>query len=301
MTRVQQMPFVWNGGWEVSTSPAVRLLTSFAMVLFLIGCAGFRQFPERSENSGVDLAAHDPEYAKALADISITSDPEAKQAIRNRLVSERIRLIDLHFEEFERSLAQENVVAKFGTAAITVGLGAAGAVAGGGASQAMSAATAALTGTKEAYDKVALFDQAMPALLAQMIATREAILVRILSGMQQSITDYPLVLAVRDTCSYYLAGSIPGAIMATSSDASNKADRAAEELTSKFVADDPGKAIRAFWKPDGKTIDPEHEKTILAFFKRNKIEGESITFFTTSEQYAELRKKFVDIELKSGH
>jgi hypothetical protein len=246
------------------------------------------------------LLARDPEYATALDQIAAAPDAASKQAIRNRLVSERIRVIDIHFEQFERELAAENVVASFGTAAVTVAMGAAGAAAGGGAGQSLSAATAALTGTKAAYDKVALFDQAMPALLAQMIATRQEILVRILNGMQQTVEVYPLAVAVRDTGSYYVAGSIPGAIMATSNDAANKADKAAETLSAKFVKDQPGEAIRKYWKPDGTAIDKDHEKQILAFFKANKIEGESIAYFIHADTYADLRQKFVDTVLNKS-
>ncbi len=49
-----------------------------------------------------------------------------------------------------------------------------------------------------------------------MEASRDAVSVKIFKGMIKSIDEYSLAEASHDIDAYYLAGSLPGAIIATS-------------------------------------------------------------------------------------
>ncbi len=158
------------------------------------------------------------------------ADANEKKRIRNEEIERRLAVIDANFKNFEIALAKENVQVDFLVAVVQVGVGGAGALVAETASQMLSAATAGLAGAQEAYSKAALFEKALSALLQQMIASRKAILVQIYQGRTQSIDEYPLSAAVQDLDAYYFAGSLPGAIVATSADATVKNNEAQDKL-----------------------------------------------------------------------
>ena len=101
---------------------------------------------------------------------------------------------------------------------------------------------------------------------------------------------------MQDLDEYQYAGSIPGAISATASDAQEKEKRAkaaAANLSSPFQKDNAGDLIEAFWKPGG-VFNEGNQKVIEAFLTKNDADGELIQFFIRSKQYADLRNKFVE-------
>lgn len=235
----------------------------------LAGCAGLQQFPEVSRNFSEDLSARDPEYMRTAKDIeAAAADPEKQRRLRNQAIDIRLRVIDLNFNDFLTKLAKENVRADFGVAAVQVGVGAAGSLVAETASQILSAMSGGLVGLQGAYGKAALFEQALPSLLAQMIASRNEILVRISEQRVNSIEAYSLGDAVRDLDAYNFAGSLPGALIATSADAKVKNDGAAVRLAKfRVVLDDiygvdsASNKLRDFWKP-GSVVDSANRAKI---------------------------------------
>ena len=95
----------------------------------------------------------------------MTKEPTERRRLRNELINGRHALIDIQFNTFLQDLHQVGVGNSIGTDAITIGLGAAGAVASGGTSQILSATSAGVVGLKQSVDKNAFFDQAMPDLM----------------------------------------------------------------------------------------------------------------------------------------
>ena len=71
-------------------------------------------------------------------------DSSAKTARRNEVVNGRIAAIDIHFNMFTQTLAQQGVLTNVGTDAAVLGLSAAGAIVGGATLKADVAAEAAL-------------------------------------------------------------------------------------------------------------------------------------------------------------
>ena len=273
--------------------PAVALGLA-AMVLG--GCAGLQQFPESTTGYTETLKALDPGYEMVLKKLKNAKSDDERRAIRNRLIANRVRVMDLRFKAFAEDLVKDSVVLDLSTNVLNISVGAVGAFASETTSQILSAINAGLTGSKEAYDKVAFFDQTMMAMVAQMVATRQEVRVRILAGMRKNIRDYSIVQAMQDLDDYQYAGSIPGAISATANDAQEKskeAKAAAAKLTSPFLKDNAGDLIEAFWKPDGE-FNNENQKAIEAFLTKNGAKGESIQYFIRSKSYADLRKKFVE-------
>lgn len=205
-------------------------------VLTLGGCAGLKQFPSTSTDYVGDLKKLDDDYGKALDEIKkVAADPEKQKRIRNLEIDRRLRVIDRNFDEFRKGLSKENVTVDFVTSVVEVGVGGAGALVAGTASQILSAASGGLAGAQQAYSKAALFDKTLSALLAQMIAGRKAVLVTIYEGRAQGIDNYPLSAAVQALDAYAFAGSLPGALVATSADATIKKNQADKEIKTLIV------------------------------------------------------------------
>lgn len=206
------------------------LIAFFAAVL-LGGCAALEQFPEVSDDYSTDLVVLDPSYDAALKAIGIAkADPKEQARIRNEEIDRRLAVIDANFRKFEMELARETVQIDFGVSLVAVGVGGAGALVSETASQILSAVSGGLAGAQAAYGKAALYDKALSALLQQMEAGRKTILVKIFEGRMHSIEEYPLSVAVHDLDAYFFAGSLPGAIIATSADAQVKSAQATIQL-----------------------------------------------------------------------
>ncbi len=209
--------------------------TLLIVCILLTACTGLNQFPATSTDYAKDLKILDPNYADALKGISATTVAVKKISIRNEEIDRRMSVIDTNFKHFQASLAKEDVRADFGVALVQIGVGGAGALVSETASQILSAVSGGLAGAQQAYDKSALFDKALPALLAQMIASRNALLTTIYQKRSMDIDQYPLSAAKQDMDAYEFAGSIPGAIVATSADASVKNTAAKQEIINEIA------------------------------------------------------------------
>ena len=176
----------------------------------LVGCTGLEQFPETSKDYAADLPGLDPDYDKALKQIyadGVTADIQKR--IRNQLIEQRMAVVDVHFRNFVTGLAKDNASVDFGVSVVGVGVGAAGSLVSETASQILSAVSGGLEGTQAAYNKSALFDKTLPALVAQMRASRKAIASQIFQRWNLDIQKYPLWVARRDLEAYQFAGSLP--------------------------------------------------------------------------------------------
>lgn len=271
------------------------------VALTATGCAGLKQFPDTATDFKLDLKTKDPAYSAALDEMSKSgADPVA---IRNRMIEERLRVIDIRFAEFQQALSRENVTANFGVAAAQVVIGGAGALVHETASQILSAVSGALAGTQQAYSKAALFEQTMSALLAQMIAARNSVLVKIVDGRGKGIDEYPLSAAASDLEAYYFAGSLPGAVVATSADAKVKNDDAEKKLDSlranKFSESESKARIQAFiYPPDGdsnRTPDAKNRKAVEDWINspKSSVKGLPIANFLTNPDLDDLRMRMI--------
>ena len=269
--------------------------------LTLGGCTGLQQFPEVSDNYVGDLKKLDPDYEKALKAINAkTADANEKKRIRNEEIDRRLRVIDLNFSEFRRGLAKEGVAAEFGVAVVEVAVGATGALVAQTASQILSAASGGLAGAHQAYSKAALYDQSLSALLAQMIASRKAVLVKIYESRTLGIDDYPLSAAVKHLEAYEFAGSLPGAVIATAADAKVKNDQAQNQLNQltefSFLKDEAGDKLQKFWMPDGKNVNAANATAIRAEMTKLGLDTGPgrLANFVTGGAFAELRVTVVE-------
>jgi len=211
-------------------------LLALVIALMLGGCAGLQQYPETTKDYKTALRDLDPAYQAALVQIYAADSEQKKKDIRNQLIEERMAVIDSLYETFEASLTKESVGAQFAIALAGIGVGAAGSLASAGASQMLSAVSGGLAGAQAAYDKSVFYDRAFSALVAQMRAGRKAVAAQIFSRWSLGIDQYPVWLARTDLQAYIFAGSLPGAIVSTASDASVEDQQAEEKIDALFTA-----------------------------------------------------------------
>jgi hypothetical protein len=120
---------------------------------------------------------------------------------------------DIRFSQFEERLFKETREAGFAATLATLGLTTAAAFASGGTSQILSGAAAAVIGAREAFQKEVLAERTLIAIHTAMRAGRAQVRLRLLSGLRQSVEQYPVGVALSDLGDYYDAGTILGALV----------------------------------------------------------------------------------------
>jgi hypothetical protein len=268
----------------------------------LVGCAGLRQFPEVATDHDAALATLDAHYAQALKDVYRSATPAQRKDIRNRMIETRMAVIDAYYKEFQAGLVKENVRTDFALSLVGIGVGGAGALVAGTASQILSAVSGGLAGGQAAYGKAVLYDKAMSALVAQMQASRKAIAAQIFERWNEDVDQYPMWMARTDVEAYYFAGSLPGAILATAADAKVKEkeaeDRLARFRSNVFSEDANAIAIRRFVRPpDGKptdTVDQENVNKVREWIqKKSGVPDLPIASFLSNPELRVLRERAV--------
>jgi hypothetical protein len=271
--------------------------------LSVAGCSALKGFPQRSGDPAAQLQRLDKYFAPDILDQYNEEKPEAeKRAFRDEVVNGQIRAIDIHFNNFVQGVSQESVQTNLGTDVLLLGLNGAAAVASASTAKTVLASIATgVTGTKTAIDKNVFFEKTMPALVAQMEADRKMVLVNIRTGLTLSTDKYPLFQALVDLDDYYIVGTIPGSIAGITKTAGASAaasDRELRDIVVGYQADAAGALLRAFWKPDGKTIDKVHQTTLRDWLKSNGLDDLSITTFLIGDKYSDARSKAVmDLKL----
>ena len=249
--------------------------------LSLISCASPRGFPERTVSSDEELKELKIYYESEKVDeySAPGKTDEERMRIRNEIINARIAAIDIQFALFQQKLHQEGVGLNIGSDAIILGLGAAGALVSGGASQVLSATSAAVVGLKGSVDKKLFFEQTMPALFSQMIAQRKKVLAKIRTGLTNSATDYPLQQGFADLEDYRYAGSIPGALATIVEDAGTTSAKATEKLDKilTFKMDAGAVSLEKWLGPltSSGEFDPEKVKKIKACWEKTGVPKET--------------------------
>ncbi len=262
-------------------------------ILGLVSCTSIQGFPDRVVDADVELAELKTDFEAAKKVYNTTTDDTIRKRIRNEILNGRIAAIDIQFSQFQQELHEQGVGLNIGTDAITLGLGAAGALASGGTSQILSAASGALTGLKGSVNKNAFYEQAMPALFAQMIAKRKAVLVNIRTGLLQSPTLYPLQQGLADLEDYRYAGTIPGAISAVVENAGSESTQANKELSeivaTGFEVTDDTLALKQWLKPGG-VRNRDRWNILQNWLKENNINMSVASFMDAPEMRDQIKK-----------
>lgn len=196
--------------------PIQSMLRTSACIIILncvSGCASLTGYPVDPINSDAELAALRGFNGSEQVALYFQTDPSRRQALRDLIVYARLAAYDIEFQNFQADLNKEanlgNLAGDFAVLTLT-GLG---ATTGGAATKAaLAAAATGVTGARLAINKDLFFSQALPAVLAQMAASRAERRAEIERGLALPDGVYPLPAALLDLNKYRDAGSIPTAL-----------------------------------------------------------------------------------------
>jgi hypothetical protein len=244
-----------------------KLLVLLQVILLMSGCAAFMGFPPRVTDRSADLDALQTDIsAKAITDCLATPT----EACRNKLITARTYAVDIQFSAFEENLFRQAREAGFAATLTTLGLTAAGAVAGGGTTQVLSAIAAGITGSRAAFEREVLAEHTVLAIHTSMRANRMIVLARIRLGLTQSVSQYPLAAGLTDVEDYYFQGTVLGALIGITKVVGVKADEAERGLAiaTGLSQSEAARALRAYANEPGLSQeegDARFDKIIQAY------------------------------------
>lgn len=278
-----------------------RHLLPLVGLAVLAGCTAIRGMPEPPRPTNV--AQSDPTY---LVDPAVLkayqgeTDQEKKKVLRNEITDERVLEIDHQFHEYEMELWRQGVGTGIGTDWVQLAVAGATATVGGESLKAaLGAVSTGLVGAKASFDKNAFMERTLSAVMAQMVGERESVRANIERNKQLPVVEYTLFASLSDLKQLIRAGTIPGGIQTIAEDAGQKAAKADADIkdvrTGKFIRDDAGDRLRAFWKPDGKSIDTNNENRLKNWMTTNGLSAGpgDITMFLRDSAKADLRVRAV--------
>lgn len=217
---------------SVPLRPHQRLRSLVVLPLALAACSA-----PRSPLPATDtvLAGIQPAFSAEEVRACLSTPLALQRPCRDSIVQSLLVAMDLRYAEFELGFFDTNRAVGFGSSVAVLGLGTAGALAATGTSQVLSAISAAVTGTREAFGRELLADQTAAALLTTMRSSRNAVALRIREGLRLDAAQYPLGVAVSDLYAYYRAGTLPGAIVGLTQLAGVQSQATQEELRAATV------------------------------------------------------------------
>lgn len=275
-----------------------HLIFLLITALGLVSCASTQGFPERVVSADEELADLKADFQTAKKKYSTLNTDDDPKRIRNEIINGRIAAIDIQFSLFQQGLHEQGVGLNIGSDAIVLGLGAAGALASGGTSQVLSATSGAVTGLKGSIDKKVFFEQTMPALFAQMIAKRKAVLVNIRTGLTKDPSQYPLQQGLADLEDYRYAGTIPGAISAVVENAGAESTQANQQLyqivKTGYVETKETMDLDQWLSPGGE-INPERWKILQKWLDSTLPRKMSVASFKDAPEMSNEIKQALDL------
>jgi hypothetical protein len=293
----------------VPNAGKVLSLTAVVSSLLLVSaCSSVQGYPNDPENSTVVLASLSTYFDPSLdQQYDLTTDPLARQRLRDTIVLNRMRAYDIEFDSFERSLYGEANYVEAGGNLVVTALGAVGATSGGLVTKAaLNAASGAITGAQGIISKELYYQRTIPALISQMEADRTVAKTYILLGLKQPDSAYSLVQAYADLESLKNAGGIPRAISTVTQTASSNAKEANQDLqivsTSSFTFSSSASRdqIRAWLYPGG-VINAPRRSALLAWMAQHGIKTSMVAFLSDKQFESQRQKAIHDPTLSITH
>ncbi|MCX6897112.1 MAG: hypothetical protein NT105_00295 [Verrucomicrobia bacterium] len=214
-------------------------------LLFILAGCSTTGFPRQSYNPARQIQEMEdvfnkPDQIKNFYAMANANEPE-KKAARNAIITGRIALIDLNYNQFVSQFSVTKQRLDAGTEVTQLGLNlATTAVGGASAKTVLAAISAGVAGSKLAIDKNFFFEKTVPVLITSMNAQRKVTLAPILEGIEHDTETYPLARALSDVDAYYFAGTFVGALQVIQADAGTKDTHAEVKITQirdrQFVA-----------------------------------------------------------------
>lgn len=258
----------------------------------LAACSSMHGVPTRYQDATATVTA-----------IKLTPEDLAELVIsesrieRNAIMHKAIAVIDLRFHELVRGLHGDRQDAAALTSYAGIGFNTAGTLVGNVVAKtnyaAAAAVSAALLGVAE---KQYYFEKTMPALVAAMSAARAAIEVKLRTGMQDDVGQYPGSLALAQLEEYFAAGTVLAAIsQVTKAAEDDKVKQAIRVEQILAVTDEQiverrniaaaigsikssnlqaGRAVLNALSLEDKTTPPEVRKSLIVFFRERARAGD---------------------------
>lgn len=216
------------------TRPALAFVFSS---MLLAGCASIQGAPEPIVPGSV-VADACPSDATVTTFDTQASGPGGitKAQWRDAIIGACIGEVDGQYSKFVTDLHEQSVSVDLGVDLLSLGLTGGAAIAGKTVANALSAASTGVIGAGAAINKDAFYTQTMPALVAQMNASRAAVYKNIRVSEQSDATVYTLVDAQRDIRDYEAAGTIDGAVSAITATAQQSKTMSDDEVQALFVS-----------------------------------------------------------------
>ncbi len=232
-----------------------KLLVLLQAILLMSGCAAFMGFPPRVTDRSADLKALQDDIERQRYH-GRASQRRPRRAVTSSLLPGRMRLTS-SFPQFEEDLFRQAREAGFAATVTTLGLTAAGAVAGGGTTQVLSAIAAGITGSRAAFEREVLAERTVLAIHTSMRANRMIVLARIRLGLTQSVSQYPLAAGLTDVEDYYFQGTVLGALIGITKAVGVKAEEAERGLAiaTGLSQSEAARALRAYANEPGISVD----------------------------------------------
>jgi hypothetical protein len=155
--------------------------------------------------------------------------------------------MDIRFSEFEETMFRETRTGGFGATLATLGLTTAAAASSGGTSQVLAGISAFIIGGREAFQKEILAERTVVAIHTAMRSRRAEVALRLRTGLQQPLPQYPLATALGDLNDYYNAGTVLGALVGITETVGVSAQKAEAALNERlsFRLDPAGQKFEA--------------------------------------------------------
>ncbi len=207
-----------------------HVTTGVVAVGLLAGCAPIVGFPNDPAANSRLSAYYGPDSEAAYD--AAAGNPEARRAARDAIVRRRLHGYDTEYSDFKRALASQGNIASVGGGLAILTLSGIAATTGHVATAgAMAASTAGIVGAQGLINKELYFQKTLPALVAQMDASRDRVIASILTGLGRPDADYSLVHANMDLAKLKDAGSIEGAIATINEEANTAKAKAEDAIT----------------------------------------------------------------------
>jgi hypothetical protein len=237
--RIAYLRSIAMGAWRMRLKLAVAALALAAM---LGGCDTLSGYPKPAEDQTVVTTATEPAFASDVLNryhSAAASDRGglSQDEYRDLVVNARIRRCNAYYDAFSRELSKNRSQFNIASDAAVIALSQAGTVVSPANVKAILAAfSGGITGLRNSIDTDLFYSAAIPALQAQMDASRDEVYARIKAGLATPVARYSLDTAINDVDTYCRAGSLPYAIRATVKDAGAK-DAVAQEKIEAVTRD----------------------------------------------------------------
>jgi hypothetical protein len=242
----------------------------------LAACQAIEGYPKAYQDADEVIKADGPYLLAGVRDIANAASDQGRaglsqQQYRDSVVYRRIEVINIHYYDFEAILSSAYDGLNTGADLAALVLNGFGATTGSAATKAaLAAASSGVLGAKTTINTDIFYQKTLPALIAQMRAQRQKIYAQIRTGLTKSYADYSIDQALDDVNSFYIAGTLPGAIMeltvqaGATLDAANKAIDALRTVA--YASPLPNaKRVMAWYYPGGDSAKPPNAANQAAF------------------------------------